>query len=329
MSQVEHFKAQQSKSTHFYKVSLQSRIHRCCYQGKTFLVKRDDELSATISGSKMRKFSSFIGYLKNIDKVHVCAYGGHNANSTIGLAQLFKEAQISHQWFLKKPHQNQDGMPGNALLRKVLIAEKSITWVDSQKEAWHLYKKISQGKKNWHFCPEGANHKEALPGAMTIAYDIPLETIKDLSDIFVDSGTGLTAQGLILGLMHRAFHTSPGFEIPKIHVVLIAGNQDQFMKDLRQRQEATDSLHNSDLPIIEFHFPVTKKRFGGVSSEQISFIKKFAEETGIILDPLYNAKLFEKAYRFMQHEVEAHSTLVIHSGGSHAIHGFTESLAIK
>ena len=170
-------------------------------QGKTMFIKRDDELSFGISGSKYRKFLSLIPYIKNNDFSHVVAEGSEYSNNILGLAQSFREFDISFTFVLKKGHNPRST---NKLLLNLITREEEMILLDTNKwkQRHKIIKEYAKKKKDDNndktlILPEGAFHEACLTGAMTLAFDIDLQKHQA---IYIDAGTGLSFLGLALGL---------------------------------------------------------------------------------------------------------------------------------
>lgn len=285
-------------------------------------IKRDDELG--LMGSKMRKFSSLITYMlqKQIDEAVVI--GGANSNHVLGITQLLIEKNIKPRLFLCES--KQEKLKGNALLTKLLVPENQIQWIERQQwqrvhELALVYANEQPIGKKVFIIPEGGCMPEALPGALTLACDI-IQNEKDLGSqfdhFFVDSGSGMMAIALILGL---AFIQHPGH----VHVVLIAGNQDEFLDKLKIHHQHLSSLMEKNCPWpVNFSLskPHQAKAFGATTAETFKTIQQMAQEEGVLCDPIYNAKLFGEAKRKILTENLVGKALIIQSGGTLSLLGF-------
>lgn len=298
-----------------------SRLHPLKTLHNTYL-KRDDELG--LSGSKMRKFNSLITYLLQEGIEEAVVIGGLNSNHVLGITQLLIEKGIQPKLFLGES--KQDILKGNAILTKLLVAENQIQWISRSEwpkvlDKATIYVDEQGSKRRICIIPEGGCMPEALPGALTLCCDI-LRNEKELGfafeHIFVDSGTGLMAMALILGL---AFLKHQGH----IHVVLIAGTEKEFQNKLKEYQQHFSKLMNSSCPWptnFSLSRPPHAKSFGSTNAETFKAIKQIAREEGVLCDPLYNAKLLSEAKRKIFNERFEGHKLIIHSGGTLSLLGF-------
>jgi len=106
-------------------LNLQSRIHRLQPPFEAVFVKRDDELSSSISGSKIRKYASLILFLKSEGFTDVLLLGGFRSNHVIGCAQLLKENRLTPHVFFEEGFAG-DLNSGNHLLSHLLFKPEEI-----------------------------------------------------------------------------------------------------------------------------------------------------------------------------------------------------------
>jgi len=322
---------------HFYPVSLHSRIHAFDLKipnkpSLELLLKRDDELSFGISGSKLRKFSSLLGAWQQQSNPFVIIQGSTRSNSVIGLTQLLREAGIPFHCVLKKSYGALD--QGNGFLAQLLLAQSEVTLVRDAQAGAEAVREIEllHAKNNTvNLLPEGGDCFEAIPGAMTAAYDIPVGQLESLQQIFVDSGTGVFAIGLILGLALREVR---GLQI---HIVLIAGNESEFLAKLARYHSQLEACLGFSLPQNnQLHFvkPTSAAKFGRTNAKIFQAIVEIARSQGVLADPIYTAKYFltcaEELARCFPVSLlpsdHRDQILLWHSGGAHSLYGYTQQV---
>jgi 1-aminocyclopropane-1-carboxylate deaminase/D-cysteine desulfhydrase-like pyridoxal-dependent ACC family enzyme len=307
-----------------------SRVHRL----KTFgdeqalcFVKRDDELSFGISGSKIRKYLSLIPFLlKNLVKEAV-VIGGVYSNNVLGLSQVLIENSIQPTLFLlgEKPVKP----VGNFLLTSLLVPKESIQWISRAdwKNVDQLAKDYAdQQQHKTIIIPEGACMVEALPGALTLAVDI-IRNEKQLGlqfdHIFLDAGTGLTA---IATLLAFAWLKKP----VTLHVVQMADGEKEFLGNLSQFKNDFEELVEQkveELSIkerLKLYTPSTARSFGSTNRQIFQEIRRLAQEEGFLTDPIYTAKLFLTARHLVNQHTIKGNCLIVHSGGGLSLIGFQE-----
>lgn len=290
---------------------LHSRVHKM--QKEELYIKRDDELGFSTSGSKIRKYASLLPFLEKQTKP-IAVVGSPYSNHVLSLVQLLKQAGISYHLFLEKP--GSTAIEGNYFFLSLLIKEEEFTWIEDSKTF----------DNDAFFCiPLGACMKESLPGALTLAVDI-LENENKLNllfnHIFIDSGTGVSAIGLILAFTYLKLDK-------KIHVVLIAGTEESFTQELSLFKSHLESLLGEEIATpsnYELLFPITAKSFGSCNKKVLREIVETAKNEGFFLDPIYTAKLLMTTKEAIKKESLEGKILWIHSGGALSLSGFKETL---
>ncbi|MBJ7449640.1 MAG: hypothetical protein JHC93_04695 [Parachlamydiales bacterium] len=291
----------------------QSRIHPL----NTIVadIKRDDELSFGISGSKMRKYRTLLPYLQNLKVQEAVLIGGAQSNHLVGLCQLLIERGIKPTLFLRGSQHNE--LLGNQFLLNLLITKESMHWISRQD--WPnvnaLADKYAQNKSNTIVIPEGGALFPSLIGSMSLTLD--LEKV-DYDTIYCDSGTGISAIALLLSFAYLKKRTH-------IHILLVAGNEQEFMDNLWQWHAEFEEWMGISCPKPQnftLHLSENAKSFGSVNQTLITFIKDFIKKEGVFIDPIYMGKLF---YFVKQHVNSNLKNLIIHSGGGFALFGFENS----
>ena len=72
----------------------------------------------------------------------------------------------------------------------------------------------------------------------------------------------------------------------------------------------------------QLYHPSKLKSFGSTSKSLFGFIESFAKEEGVLLDPIYSAKLLLEAEAIMNKKNLEGSILLVHSGGALSLSGF-------
>ncbi len=297
---------------------LHSRVHRM--QEEPLYVKREDELGFGVSGSKLRKYVSILPVLKK-DNKRVAIVGSLNSNHVLSLLQLVKQEGIGYQLFLERP--NESDLKGNAFFLSLLIKKHEVLWVEKVPDLLDNEWKAGWEKKldeTFFWISMGGCMKEALMGSLTLPLDL-LQNEEDLElsfrHVFIDSGTGMSAIGLILGLAYLRKNI-------KIHVVLVAGKEVEFSEKLTFFHNHLQKLLQESFSIDSYRclFPVTAKSFGSHNASIFKEIKETAEKEGFFLDPIYSAKLLLTTKKMVKEEGLDGNILWIHSGGALSLSGF-------
>ena len=321
-------------------------------------LKREDELSFTLSGPKYRKFCGMAAAFDAHDSI--LAVGSARSAFLLGLAQLCRETQMPLELILLRSTPYQDF--GTDVLYDIAFADLPVHWLT--REQWPEAKAMAlelaaarsrresddnaprgpgtgeTGRSPSPMEPalrqrslgplvlaEGGAGPEALAGALTLPLDIAEQMTRlqiAPEEIWIDAGSGFTAQALILGLGTLLRHP------PTVHVVLCAGDDQSFAQDLSLRQgEARAALGIAWQPAsYRTHRPSTARAYGATNRQVWDKVAQFHRQKGILLDPLYTAKLmltFE-AFRAAHPASTPKSTLLIHSGGGLNNFGFRDGL---
>ncbi len=308
--------------------NLQSRIHRLRWFDRSNIwVKRDDELSFGVSGTRLRKYASTIPALKLKGIEEVVIIGEANSNNVLSAAQTLTENNIKLTPFLLGPPPRKEG---NLKLLSLFVDDDEIHWVPREK--WtdiethvnkYVEKENEQGIKVF-VLPEGGHHQLALPGSLSILLDIlrnESESGTTFDHIFLDSSSGMVAQSLIAGA--AAINKKIQF-----HIVVLTGSFETFECGLNQIVQYTEDFLQSSIesePDYKLHYPASFKSFGGTGRTILREIKNIARNDGILTDPVYSAKLFITAKQAIQDLSLDGNILLIHSGGTLALSGFMDS----
>ncbi len=302
-----------------------SRIHRLRSFDERCYVKREDELGFGISGTKLRKYLSLLPEILKNKPDEAIVIGSPYSNHVLSFSQVLRENGIEPILFLLGDPQSKK--QGNYLFSSLFADPKNIHW--TPRSQWHEIDKIAEAfvleraKQNVRaqVVPKGANCKEALPGSLTLALDI-LRNEKEqgvaFDHLIIDSGTGLTACALLLAF---AFLKRNIF----LHIVLIAGTEEQFHGVLAERKRDFESLLGMGLPSpaqFKLYSSSTAPSFGAVNATLFKEIARVARSEGFLTDPVFTAKLFFEGKKILAEQKLEGNVLFIHSGGGLGLTGF-------
>ncbi|MHC4267507.1 MAG: pyridoxal-phosphate dependent enzyme [Planctomycetota bacterium] len=307
--------------------NLQSRIHKLRWFGRSDIwVKRDDELSFGVSGTKLRKHASIIPVLKLKGIEEVVVIGGSNSNNVLSAAQTLTENNIKITPFLLGPPTRKEG---NLKLLSLFVDDDEIHWIS--RDQWadietlvnkYVENENAQGIKIF-VLPEGGHHRLAVPGSLSILLDIlrnEADSGVTFDHIFIDSGTGMIAQSLLAGATAINKKT-------KFHIVVLAGSFETFECGLEQIIQYTEDFLLTSItsrPDYKLYYPAIAKSFGGTNRSIFREIKNIAKNDGILTDPVYSAKLFITAKQNIRNNSIDGNVLLIHSGGALSLSGFMD-----
>ena len=167
-----------------------------------------------------------------------------------------------------------------------------------------------------------------MPGAMTMAYDI-IENEKEaglvFDHIFIDTGSGTSAIGLLLGL--RLIQKKCA-----VHITLIAGTEADFIANYNKMATHFEGytgikLLPETLFSLRFYKPVVSPSFGSVTHTILNEAKSIARNEGILMDPVYSIKHLMTVKQILKDQQLSGNMLFIYCGGSFGLAGFQGILA--
>ncbi len=284
--------------------NIYSPIHKIEFTPfNNFFVKRDDLIDPYISGNKWRKLKYTIEKLQSEKKSHIVTFGGAYSNHLLATAAAAAKLKLKATAFVR----------GEAVKNEMLMLcslfgmELIFTDRESYKNKAQLFNSHFGNDNEAYFIDEGGASNEAIPGCAEIIDELPIA----YDHIFCAAGTGTTAAGLLKGIQQKKLNT-------KLHVIpVLKGGV--FIKD-----EIEKYTHLSENLVLH-----TDYHFGGYAKttpELISFIKLFTAQTGLLIDPVYTAKMFYSIIDLEQKNVidKNDNILAIHTGGLLGILGMKE-----
>ncbi len=297
---------------------------RLSNKNTSVFIKRDDELSAMISGSKYRKYATLIPFLLKNEIDSCFMIGSSFSNNLVGLAQMLLENNIDPYALILKS-QN-ELIEGNHLFIKMLLPSSSIYEIsrDMWPKRMEIAKKLSSHLSNCLILDEGCKHSHAMLGSMTLGFDI-LENQRKLGlsfdQIFLDCGTGGSAIGFLLSLNFIGIN-------PKVHIVSMTMEKEAFHHEYLSQLKFIEKLLDKPLQHYEYTFskPTKYKSFGATSPDLFRSLINIVRSDGIFFDPIYSLKLYLEAEKILKTKQSVKNALVVHSGGCLSLAGFQEKL---
>lgn len=263
-------------------------------------VKRDDLIDPYVSGNKWRKLKYILAKAKAENKTHLVTFGGAYSNHLVATAAAAARSGLKATAFVR----------GEAVKNEMLLLcslfgmELIFTDRESYRNKHQLFENHFADNQQAFFVDEGGASIEATLGCAEIIGELT----ENYDHIFCAAGTGTTAAGLLKGLQQQQLHT-------KLHVITVLKGG-AFIADEIARYTTTDkqlALH------LDYHFGGYAK----TTPELIHFIKTFTAQTGLLLDPVYTAKMFYAIFD-LEKEGKLHRDeriLAIHTGGLMGLFG--------
>lgn len=270
------------------------------FNGRTFFLKRDDQLHSHFSGNKARKFMQLLEENHPNITTMIC-YGSAQANSLLSLAALAKikgwnlEFYVDHlpQWLVDKPIGNYRG----ALDLGAKVINMQV--VASQLHPKDYIAQIRQPGPECIVLPEGGRSQMSEYGIKQLAMEVLSWTRFESKHDFVvalPAGTGSTALYLH---KHLKVHN-----IPVITCACVGGND--YLES--QFNELGEDDHPHILPLESKH------HFGKLYQRDYQMWLDLLHETDVEFDLLYDPLMWQCLEQWQQDNPEK-TVIYIHQGG--------------
>ncbi|WP_231464963.1 1-aminocyclopropane-1-carboxylate deaminase/D-cysteine desulfhydrase [Pedobacter sp. Leaf132] len=271
-------------------------------------VKRDDLIDPFISGNKWRKLKYILQSAEKEAKNHLVTFGGAYSNHLLATAAVAAKASLTSTAFVRGERVE------NEMLLLCTLFGMNLIFIDREayKDKKSLFKKHFGDDKNAYFIDEGGASLQATLGCAEIIDEL----LEPYTHIFCAAGTGTTSAGLLKGILNHKLKT-------KLNIIPVLKGGD-FIKN-----EVSKYVSNTENLVLH-----TDYHFGGYAKttpELISFIKKFTSSTGLLIDPVYTAKMFYAVIDLQKNNYFTHNDkiLTIHSGGLMGIFGMKDKFTIS
>lgn len=257
-------------------------------------VKRDDLIDPYISGNKWRKLKYILAKAKAEKKNHLVTFGGAYSNHLVATAAAAARSGLRATAFVRGEEVK------NEMLLICSLYGMKLKFVDreSYKNKAELYKQYFDSNDDTYFIDEGGASAEAVQGCSEI-----ISELTEIYDhIFVAAGTGTTAAGLLKGIQDAGLNT-------KLHVVPVLKGGGFIAEEVAGYTALSDHL----ILHTDYHFGGYAK----TTAELVAFIRKFTSTTGMLIDPVYTAKMFYAMMDlYKQNQIlPTDRILAIHTGG--------------
>jgi len=250
--------------------AIHSPLHELKHRSSVRLyVKRDDLIDPYISGNKWRKLKYILGKALHLKRTHLVTFGGAYSNHLIATAAAAARSGLQSTGFVRGEEVENDTL----FLCKLYGMKLIFISREAYKDKFGLFKLFFGEDPSAYFIDEGGASAEAVKGSAEIILELP----DDIDHLFCAAGTGTTAAGLLKGIRQQNLKT-------QLHVVpvlkggdFIAGEIYNYTKTIEQLNLHTD-----------YHFGGYAK----TSPELLQFMTGFTAREGMLIDPVYTAKMF-------------------------------------
>lgn len=269
-------------------------------------ILREDRLHPFISGNKLRKLKFNIQWAIEQGYEGILSFGGAYSNHIVALAAACKEAGLKSIGLIRGEELAMKPLnPSLAFARSQGMELRFIDRSTYQHKHEPKYIKGSlSGLDRYWIVPEGGSNDLAIKGCGEIWDSVP-----DIFDLVcVAVGTGGTLVGLVANR--------------RVNQVMVRGYSSLKGLDKGQIGLFTD---RTDFEITDAY------TFGGyakIDRQLIRFMNDFRQQHGVLLDPVYTAKMFYGIEQDVRLGIIPENTriLAIHTGGLQGIAGMNEQL---
>lgn len=285
------------------------------FEGKKFLIKRDDLSGVELSGNKVRKLEYILYQAKREKSDYVFTCGGEQSNharATVIAAAILGMRTKLFLWGKEKFHPD-----GNLFLSKFFGAEiryLNLTEYQNVNEIM-LDEKNSFNKRNLkvHVIPEGGSTVVGLMGYFNFVKELNSQiNLRKLNGILTAAGTGGTAAGILAGFSDAKIKAKV-YAVNVLYSKKIIEEKILLLAEAFCREYKINSKIDPDNLVILDGY--SSEGYKNIDELKIKLIRKFASTSGIIFDPAYTGKAFY-AYRqnFLQKEKDS-KIIFLHTGG--------------
>lgn len=284
-------------------------------------IKRDDLTDPFISGNKWRKLKYILKDAVSSGKSHLVTFGGAYSNHLVATAAAAARASFQSTAFIRGEMVNNEIL----LLCKLYGMQLIFTDRDSYRDKTGLFERYFKNDPDALFIDEGGAGVLGVKGCEEIIHELPENT----EHIFCAAGTGTTAAGLLSGLIKSNNKAS-------LHVIPVLKEKNYISEQILHLLAMTEKTAINNLEDKEQNYKDRLNihqdyHFGGyakVSDALLIFMKEFIHSTGIMVDPVYTAKLFYAIDDLSKKgKIDKDSKIVaLHTGGLLGIFGFSRHL---
>ncbi|WP_410220628.1 1-aminocyclopropane-1-carboxylate deaminase/D-cysteine desulfhydrase [Pedobacter sp.] len=269
-------------------------------------VKRDDLIDPYISGNKWRKLKYVLEDASNQQKKHLVTFGGAYSNHLLATAAAASRFGFKSTAFVRGDQVENETLLLCKLFGMRLIFISRGSYLNKQA----LFTLHFEKDKDAYFIDEGGAGLLATKGCAEIIAELP----QPYTHLFCAAGTGTTASGLLRGL--QQYHPNT-----QLHVIPVLKGGDFIKDEIAKYHENLTGLHIH----TDYHFGGYAK----TTTELLTFMKDFIQETGLLIDPVYTAKMMYAIYDLQQQNYfkENDQILALHTGGLNGIFGKKEKIS--
>jgi len=268
-------------------------------------VKRDDLIDPYISGNKWRKLKYILQEAAAQRKSHLVTFGGAYSNHLVATAAAAARSGLKSTAFVRGEPVNNEML----VLCRLYGMELIFTSREAYQDKRSCYDERFGQDRDTYFIAEGGASAAAVLSCAEIIAELPADT----EHIFCAAGTGTTAAGLLKGIQQAGLKM-------QLHVIPVLKGGDFIASEISRY-----------VPITEHLTMHTDYHFGGYAKtkpELLDFMQRFVAHTGMLIDPVYTAKMFYAIYDLAGKDYFQRDAKIVamHTGGLLGIMGMKDKL---
>ncbi len=267
-------------------------------------LKRDDLIHPIISGNKWRKLSGILKTHKAGTYNKVVTFGGAYSNHLLATACVSSILGVASKGLVRGEEPKQK----NTVLLMCELYGMELEFLS--REDYKLRCREHGVNNQTLFIPEGGACEQGTLGCEAILDEVELDSY---THVYVSCGTGTTIAGMAKSILKSTNNSI------KLYGVQVLKGVGYIQEELKQHFEISNAT------ILDEH------HCGGYAKSTLEldeFIKDFVKQTGVLLDPIYTAKLMLAIKKQIENgDLKKESkVLAIHTGGLTGWFGKSSSL---
>ncbi|MEN8194407.1 MAG: pyridoxal-phosphate dependent enzyme [Bacteroidota bacterium] len=290
-------------------------IERTEFDGTQFFIKRDDLTGSLLSGNKIRKLEYILPDVQKKKADYLFTCGGDQSNHARATAIAAKKINVNTKLFLwGSDSKNADG---NLFLDK--LTGTKIKYL-SKKEYESVIpimlnesKKLQKKGKKVYVLPAGGSTPLGIWGYINFMRELNTQIdLKKFKGILSAAGSGGTSAGMLLG----AAMLSLEMKIYGVNVVDDAETTREIIIELVEtcieEYNLKVKVNYNNLVILDGY---SDEGYKTITDNKLKAIKRFFQQSGILLDPTYTGKAFYAYHQNFLRGKRKSNILFLHTGG--------------
>lgn len=285
------------------------------FNGRQFLIKRDDQTGSDLLGNKVRKLEYILYQAKKQRAEIIFTCGGDQSNHARATASAAAKFGFKTKLFLWGSRKK--SAEANLFLDKIYgakieyLTKKEFQNVDEIMTEEAI--KLSRKGKRVYVIPAGGSSTLGIWGYISFINELKKQIdLKKINGIFAACGSGGTAAGLLVGCALRKLNLN----IYAVNVLLPAN---EIRKKILQLAEGAVLDYNLPVKIDESRLKIidgySTEGYKNITDDKLKTIISFAQSSGILLDPAYTGKAFAAYNHLILKKGKGKKCVFLHTGG--------------